>query len=87
MDVVFLLCERWIFVGWMIVLVVWTLDYGCVDDGFWLCGRWVWLCGRWNLVWTLNFGWVYARFWLCGRWILVVLTLDFGWIDVGFWLY
>ena len=45
-------------------MVVWTVDFGCMDVGFWLIGRW-------NLVeWTLNFGCMDSEFWLYGRWIL-----------------
>ena len=34
MGVGFGLLRRWI-------LVVWMLDFGCMDVGFWLCGRWI----------------------------------------------
>ena len=65
------------------------LDFGCVDVGFWMFGRWIlvgWtldfgLCGHWIFViWTLHFGWADVK-------ILFVWTLDYGCVDVGFWLY
>ena len=69
------------------VLVVWTLDFGCRDVGFWLWGRCI------LVMWSLDFGCRDVGFWLCGRWILVsgrrimvVGTLDFGCDEVGYWL-
>ena len=38
----------------------WMLHFGCVGNGFWLCGRWI------LIAWTLDFGC------LDGCWISVV---------------
>ena len=90
--------EFWL--GGCKILVVWTLDFGCVyvtiwdawslDFGcvyvtFWMFGRWI-LFGR-TVVWL--FGRCFladVRFELCGRLILVQWTLDFGCMCNGFWL-
>ena len=56
MDVVFPLFGRWIFVGWMLILVVWTLDFGWVDVEFWAVDVGFRLGGCWILFeWTLDF--------------------------------
>ena len=63
------------------------LDFGCVDVGFWLYGRWILLCGRWILVvWTLDFVWVDVRFCCVDVGFWFVLTSDFRYMDAGFWL-
>ena len=35
---------------------MWMLDFGCVDVGFWLFGRWI------LVVWTLDFDYVDVGF-------------------------
>ena len=77
MDVGFWLYGHWI-------LVVWTLDLGCVDIGFWLYGRWI------LVVWTLDFDWVEVGFRLFERWIDVrniqQYTVRYGrYYNVRFW--
>ena len=38
------------------ILIVWTLDFSCVDVGFDLVNVGIWLCGRWILVaWMFDF--------------------------------
>ena len=48
--------------GWILTGLM--LDFGFVDVGFWLHGRWIWLRD--------------VRFWLCGRWILVCVDIRFS---------
>ena len=38
----------------------WTLDFGCMDVGFWMCRR------RVLVMWTLDFGCMDVEFWLVG---------------------
>ena len=64
------LCGHWL----LIVLIVWTLNSGCVEVGFLLYGRWI-LVG-----WMLGFGCLDVGFGceVVERWTLVERTLDFG---------
>ena len=77
-------------------MVVSTLDFVCIDIGFWLGGCWILVV--WTLdfdyidlknlvVWTFDIGCLDVGYWLIGRWILVRLTLDIGCMDIGFWLF
>ena len=73
MDAGFWLYGRWLSVWCMLhfgCLVMWTLDFGCIDVGFWVDGCWI------LVVWTMYFGCMFVGFWFDGCWILVVWTLD-----------
>ena len=41
---------------------MWTLNFNCLDDGFWLVGGCCIL-----VIWTFDFGCVDVEFWLFGR--------------------
>ena len=65
---------------------MWTLEFGCLNVGFWLCGRCILVGVCWLLVGRmLFFGCLYFGFRLCGRWIWIALTFDFGWL-AEFWI-
>ena len=72
MDVKFWLCARWNMAVCTLDMVVWMLDFGCVNVHFcWVYDRFG-LCGRLILVvFTLDLGCLDVGIWLFGRLILV----------------
>ena len=51
-------------------LVGYMLDFGCLDVGFWLCGRWI------LVLWALDYGYMDVGFWLGGCLIWVIWSFD-----------
>ena len=60
MDVRFCLYGRWILVLWMLNFGCLDVGLGCVDVGFWLYERWI------LFVWTLDFVYMDVGFGFCG---------------------
>ena len=62
-------------------MVVWTLNFGCVDVGLRLFKRWI------LVVCTLDFVYMYmdVALWLCAVvGLLAVWTIDLDWVNVGY---